>query len=134
MKNRINIITKILHVLLIISSVLFTVIASLKDKANNSNAIHLYLILYGLVFLPPIVFNIITYYLRPRENRTMIGFGEILQIIVAINVLLILNRFGYFPNDKELYGPWVIMLVVDLCYAAVCKYHGRKEKQKGTDQ
>lgn len=124
MKKGIRIFINIIHVALMISSLVFTVVASLKDKAHNSNDFEVYLILYGLVFLPPMFFNLVVYFLRPKEERRSIGFSEILQIIVSINVLLILNRFGYFPNDKELYGPWILILVSDICvvtYYKLCK-------------
>ena len=121
MKKGIRIFINIIHVLLMISSLVFTIVASLKDKAHNSNDFEVYLILYGLVFIPPMFFNLVVFFFKPKEERRSIGFSEILQIIMSINVLLILNRFGYFPNDKVLYGPWILILVADLCYMAYCK-------------
>lgn len=115
---------KMLHILLMVSSLIFTIYAAINDKSDGVGDYVVYIMLYGLVLAPPVLANVIYNFVSGRKGWQTGHFGEKFQIITAALVIITIITLGYLPNDIDLLLPWFLLLAFDILFIAIKRYHG----------
>lgn len=103
-----------IYILSMISSFIFSVNAALLEKSDGIADYVVVVMLWCLVFAPPVLLSLVINYFDKRKNYSKSYFGEVTQIIVCVVVIAIVTIWGYMPDDVQLLMPWVMILVVNI--------------------
>lgn len=123
---------KLLQYLIVFSSIVFTIYASLNEKSDDISNYIVYLILYGAVFCPPIALDIILKSIKKMHKNEM--FGLKLLRNTAIFVILLILAIGEFSSDSILLVPWLLILIYSLGRLYRILSHMKQESNNKNDE
>ena len=113
------------HVLLMLHCYWFTFSAALYDKSNGANIHNTYAMLYGLVLLPVILYNILLGIFLKSKQYSTLCFSDIVELLASAIMLAIVICLGN-QNDWKFAFPWLIIFMIRLAIIGYRRYHGIK--------